>query len=455
MANFRNIVISSSGTGGTLVWPTGTLAMGGLILTGAGAINGITLSGTAATFTLATNAAVTLTGPVQVSFSGFGTLDTLISVSKTLTLAAADNYTLTATASGNVYVSGGTDVAVADGGTGRSTGTTAYALVATGTTATGAQQTLASGATTEVLVGGGASALPVWTTATGSGAPVRATSPALTTPIFTNGGYISDGTNELLKFTVTASAVNELTLANAATGGSPSFTASGGDTNISINLVPKGTGGVLIPNGALATPAIAFASDTDTGFYREASNEMRVGAGGVAVCKFSYNGTTTFFGPASSPIARDNSTGEQYFAMQAYRGAHWGVRLGDAATKAYIRAGNATPTANILEVQNSAGTAQTGVDTKFGLFMPKTITAALTTGNATIDKPSGSVNFAAGNSSLVVTNALVTTSSVIQCTVATNDATATFAKVVAASGSFTIYITAATAETRVNFLVTN
>lgn len=73
-------------------------------------------------------------------------------------------------------------VTVAQGGTGRTTSTTAYGLIAAGTTATGAQQTLAAGATTEILVGGGASALPVWTTATGSGAPVRAVSPSLTTP---------------------------------------------------------------------------------------------------------------------------------------------------------------------------------------------------------------------------------------------------------------------------------
>jgi hypothetical protein len=85
-----------------------------------------------------------------------------------------------ATAGTDYYNPGGTDVAVADGGTGRSTGTTAYALIATGTTATGAQQTLANGATTEILVGGGASALPVWTSASGSGAPVRAISPTLT-----------------------------------------------------------------------------------------------------------------------------------------------------------------------------------------------------------------------------------------------------------------------------------
>lgn len=75
-----------------------------------------------------------------------------------------------------------TAVTVAQGGTGRATSTTAYGLLAAGTTATGAHQTLAAGATTAILVGGGASALPQWTTATGSGSPVRATSPALVTP---------------------------------------------------------------------------------------------------------------------------------------------------------------------------------------------------------------------------------------------------------------------------------
>lgn len=73
-----------------------------------------------------------------------------------------------------------TPLPVTSGGTGRATGTTAYGLLAAGTTATGAHQTLAAGLTTEILVGGGAAALPAWTAATGSGAPVRAVSPALT-----------------------------------------------------------------------------------------------------------------------------------------------------------------------------------------------------------------------------------------------------------------------------------
>lgn len=90
------------------------------------------------------------------------------------------------------------------------------------------------------------------------------------------------------------------------------------------------------------------------------------------------------------------------------------------------------------------------------LQLSKTITPGGTTGAQTINKTSGSVNFAAAATSLVVTNNLVTTSSVILCMVATNDATMKTVLAVAAAGSFTIYANAAaTAETRVNFLVTN
>ena len=79
------------------------------------------------------------------------------------------------------------------------------------------------------------------------------TSPKIGTSILDTNG------NELFKLTATSSAVNELTFANAATGNAPAFTASGGDSNININLVPKGTG-VVQQNGAtLATMGKAIA----------------------------------------------------------------------------------------------------------------------------------------------------------------------------------------------------
>ena len=74
------------------------------------------------------------------------------------------------------------------------------------------------------------------------------TSVALTTPKVVTGINDVNG-NELLKVTATASAVNELTLANQSTGNNPTVTASGGDTNIGLNLVPKGTG-ILQGGGA-------------------------------------------------------------------------------------------------------------------------------------------------------------------------------------------------------------
>lgn len=101
-----------------------------------------------------------------------------------------------------------------------------------------------------------------------------------------------------------------------------------------------------------------------------------------------------------------------------------------------------------------ASTEYFGVDNKGQVWQQGTITAGGTTGAQTINKPIGSVNFAIGATSLVVTNSLVTTSSLIFCQVMSNDATATSTQVVAGSGSFTIYLNAAaTAETKVAFEV--
>ncbi len=61
---------------------------------------------------------------------------------------------------------GNLPLSVADGGSGRSTATTAYGLLAAGTTATSVQQTVAPGAAGNVLKSGGTTALPTWGTLT-------------------------------------------------------------------------------------------------------------------------------------------------------------------------------------------------------------------------------------------------------------------------------------------------
>ena len=61
-----------------------------------------------------------------------------------------------------------------------------------------------------------------------------------------NGNHIGDGTLELLKFSETGSAVNEFTIANAAAGNGPTLSSSGTETNVDINITPKGTGDVVL-----------------------------------------------------------------------------------------------------------------------------------------------------------------------------------------------------------------
>jgi hypothetical protein len=74
------------------------------------------------------------------------------------------------------------------------------------------------------------------------------TNKTLTAPKMTSGSFIADPNgNELIAFPSTVgSAVNEITVSNAPTGSVPSVAATGSDTNISLNLIPKGTGKIQV-----------------------------------------------------------------------------------------------------------------------------------------------------------------------------------------------------------------
>lgn len=66
-----------------------------------------------------------------------------------------------------------------------------------------------------------------------------------------------NGNEVLIADVATASAINEITITNAALNNPPAIKASGGDTNISLKLQPKGTGtvndavGVMVPTGVV------------------------------------------------------------------------------------------------------------------------------------------------------------------------------------------------------------
>jgi hypothetical protein len=237
---------------------------------------------------------------------------------------------------------------------------------------------------------------------------LRTTLPQITTGINDSNG------NELWKFTATSSAVNELTLANAAIGNRPTISASGDDSNIDIGLTTKGSGIVFISSGLTVN-----------------NGTFNLG-----------NGSSTKL-VASNTVLRLASDGTFGFSSNTNAGAA-GADIGLARNAA-----------GVVEVNN--GTAGIYRDLKLRqIFVDSTYTASGTTGAQTINKQVFSVNFAASATTLVVTNSLVAATSGILCTVNTNDTTMKTVLAVPASGSLTITSNAAaTAETRVTCMISN
>ena len=89
--------------------------------------------------------------------------------------------------------------------------------------------------------------------------------------------FIADESgNEQIIFQTTGSAVNQFDITNAATGNAPSISATGDDTNISMSLLPKGSGVVLLDgNGSSGGVSVS-----------DGLIDIRTGTGNVAKVKF-------------------------------------------------------------------------------------------------------------------------------------------------------------------------
>ena len=132
------------------------------------------------------------------------------------------------------------------------------------------------------------------------------TSPKIGTSILDTNG------NELALLTATSSAVNEFTIANAATGAGPTLSSTGGDSNIDINITPKGTGDVVLAGDTVKVgDSGAAATLTSNG-----AGTLTVTTGGAADLVLSTNsgtdsGTITITDAADGDITiAPNGTGQ-------------------------------------------------------------------------------------------------------------------------------------------------
>jgi len=111
------------------------------------------------------------------------------------------------------------------------------------------------------------------------------TNKTLTAPKIADAGFIADANgNEQVIFQTTSSAVNEVEITNAATGNGPIIAASG-ETNVDLNLNPKGSG--VLKSGSAAVkvagketiwvPASAMYPNTTSGCADLAQTELSNG----------------------------------------------------------------------------------------------------------------------------------------------------------------------------------
>jgi hypothetical protein len=103
--------------------------------------------------------------------------------------------------------------------------------------------------------------------------------------------------NEQIIFQTTSSAVNQFDVTNAATGNAPEISATGGDTNISLKITPKGSGQVLLDGNVGVESGVIdlknSGSQSYVRFYCESSNAHYTQLQAAAHSAYSGNATVT------------------------------------------------------------------------------------------------------------------------------------------------------------------
>lgn len=171
----------------------------------------------------------------------------------------------------------------------------------------------------------------------------------------TGTSIVDNSGNEVIKQTATASAVNEFTVVNAATGNAPALNASGDDTNIDIDLVPKGTGVLKVSGVALTgawttwTPTwvnLTVGNGTVTAYYKQVGKTVLFRLNVLFGSTTSISGTPTFTLPvtAIALVGADSATIATGKYLDSGTAAYQGLVMLNSTTTGQLQLANASAT---------------------------------------------------------------------------------------------------------------
>ena len=278
----------------------------------------------------------------------------------------------------------------AETGTVLSTGTTANTLITGQTTIASAD--VASGADELLLSDASASTFKRVTvdnlisSAGGLTSVAADTTPQLGGDLDTNSSNIliddahfiaDENGNEQIIFQTTSSAVNQFDITNAATGSAPLLSATGGDTNIDLNVTAKGTGHVTVLGGS-SSGAIQFNCESNSHGQQIKAQPHSAGVTNLMLLPAGADSTLV------SLVSADTLTNKTLTAPKIADGGF----IADANGNELVVFQTTGSAVNELEITNNASgsnpiIAATGGDTNIGIALtPKgTGEIVIATGN--------------------------------------------------------------------------
>lgn len=197
------------------------------------------------------------------------------------------------------------------------------------------------------------------------------TNKTLTAPRFADLGFIADANgNEILQFDTIASAVNYIAVENSATNTPVKIIAAGDNANVSLNLIPKGTGTVQL-NGVDAVSI----SGTQTLTNKTISTGSSY-AGSTIATGFGGTGTTT--APVAGSVVYGLSTTAQGYTAAGTAGQL--LQSNGSSAPSWVNASTLS-----VNYATSAGSATSATTAAACTGNSATVTNGVyTTGNQTI-----------------------------------------------------------------------